>query len=263
MPGSTVAIAWSMNEKFVFPDHPSCVFPYRDGQMQGIIRAVLLKRIEKSFRFRNVPAFSTDWHMKCFRYVVMLELVTDQFPIRCELKDETPCSIRLMNQKDEPAFRDFHSVIPEEEQLFIRSQIKDGTLFREWMTNSEEAEHLALLAHVDGQLAAMGSLHQRLGGWKRHIGKVYFLTHPEYRGLGLIDQLLGAIVDVAGKFGLTQLESELNGERKIAIDSLGAVGFNELVRIPNYIRDMRAQPHDYVLMGKNLVPDYENLGTGD
>lgn len=193
----------------------------------------------------------------------MLELVVDKFPLRVELKDGTPCSIRLMENEDEAAFRDFHTVIPEQEQLFVRSKIKDGSLFREWITNREEAEHLPLLAFVDGRLVGLGSLHQRLGGWKRHIGKVYFLTHPQYRGLGIIDVLLKTIVEISEMYGLTKLESELNGERQTAIESMAAAGFDELIRLPNYIRDMQAQPHDYVLMGMSLVAAFENLGAGD
>lgn len=183
--------------------------------------------------------------------------------VRIELRDGTPCSVRKMEAGDEPAFREFHAVIPEEEQLFIKSKIRDGSLFREWMSDPEGEEHIVLLAFVDGRLVAMGSLHQRLGGWKRHIGKVHFLTHPDYRGLGLLDALLEMIIGISEDLGLTKLESELNGERKVALESLGAMGFRELVRLPNYIRDMRAESHDYVLMGMDLVASFENLGAGD
>jgi GNAT superfamily N-acetyltransferase len=183
--------------------------------------------------------------------------------VRIELPDGTPCSIRKMDHGDEPAFREFHAVIPEEEQLFIKSKIRDGSLFREWMADPNGEEHIALLAFVDGRLVAMGSLHQRLGGWKRHIGKVFFLTHPDYRGMGLLDALLKLLIGLSEDLGLTKLESELNGERKVAVDSLGAMGFRELVRIPDYIRDMKAESHDYVLMGMDLVASYENLGAGD
>lgn len=193
----------------------------------------------------------------------MMELVVNRFPVRVNLSGDTPCTIRLMQNEDEPAFRNFHAVIPEEEQLFVRSRIKDGTLFREWMADPESGEHIPLMAFIDGKLVATGSLHQRLGGWKRHIGKVHFLTHPDYRGLGLIDHLLSIIVDVSKEMGLTKLESEINGERKVAIESMATAGFTELIRLPNYIRDMRAQSHDYVLMGMNLVAAYENLGAGD
>lgn len=204
------------------------------------------------------------WHGKCSRRSLMMQdIALEEFPLRLELKDGTPCSIRPMETGDDGAFRDFHSVIPEREQLFIRAKIKDGSLFREWMEEPGHDEHVVLLAHIDGKLVGMGSLHLRPGGWKRHIGRVYFLTHPHYRGLGLIDEILGQIVSVAEHLGLTRLESELNGERESAIAAMAAAGFVELARLPDYIQDMKAEYHDYVLMGLNLVADYENLGAGD
>ncbi|MEM7600342.1 MAG: GNAT family N-acetyltransferase [Verrucomicrobiota bacterium] len=193
----------------------------------------------------------------------MLSLLKDQFPVRFELADGSEGTIRPIQDEDEDSFRRFHEVIPEEEQLFIRSQIKDGSLFKKWISDRENVQHFALLAFVDGKLVAIGSLHQRPGGWKRHIGRVYFLTHPDYRGLGILDALLGILVKISTQIGLTKLESELNGERTVAIESMGAIGFRELVRLPSYIRDMKAESHDYVLMGMNLFADFENLGAGD
>lgn len=193
----------------------------------------------------------------------MLDVALQKFPVRTALNDGTPCSIRPLDKKDEPVFRQFHEMIPDREQLFIKNRIKDGSLFDEWLKDPGFNEHLPLIAFVDGRAAAMGSLHQRLGGWKRHIGKVHFLTNPDHRGLGLIDLLLREIIEVAKHCGLTRLESELNGERTTALKSLGAMGFEELVRLPDYIQDMKAEYHDYVLMGLELIPEYDNMGTGD
>ena len=186
-----------------------------------------------------------------------------KFPARSLLKDGSPCSVRPMEAGDEQAFRDFHTVIPEQEQLFVRNQIKDGSLFKLWMNDPEFSEHLPLLAFVDGRLAGLGTLHQRPGGWKRHIGEVYFLTHPNFRGMGVLDLLLEEIIALSRHRALTKLESSVNGERKSAIDSMVSAGFCELVRLPNYILDMQAQPHDYVLLGMELVAPFENLGAGD
>ncbi len=193
----------------------------------------------------------------------MLEDALEKFPVRTTLSDETPISIRPMEAGDEGAFRDFHTVIPDQEQLFLRNQIRDGSLFQEWMSDPEGGEHLPLLAFIDGKLTAMAYLHQPRGGWKRHVGGVTFLTHPDFRGLGLIDLLLAEVIELAKHCGLTKLESELNGERVIAIESLGMVGFQELLRLPHYVQDMKGRSHDYVLMGMNLVASFEYLGAGD
>ncbi len=83
------------------------------------------------------------------------------------------------------------------------------------------------------------------------------------RGLGLIDRLVAEFITIARQCGLTRLESEINGEREVAIQSMAAAGFEELVRLPESIQDMEAEFHDYVLLGMRLVASFECLGTGD
>ncbi len=192
-----------------------------------------------------------------------MDIILERYPLRTELNDGSPCSIRPPAAADEAPFAAFHGVIPESEQLFVRAQIRDGSLFRKWTSDPSFETNLPLLAFVDGQLAGIGVLRQRPGGWKRHIGRVSFLTHPDFHGLGLIDQLLAEIVEAARHRGLTRLESELNGERRTAVRAMAGVGFEELVRIPGYVQDMKAEHHDYVMMGLKLIPEFENLGTGD
>jgi len=193
----------------------------------------------------------------------MPDYTLDRFPVSPTLRDGSACIIRPITEADEDAFQEFHSVIPERECLFIRSQIRDGSLFRQWSGDLEFEMNLPLLAFIDGQISAMGVLQQRPGGWKRHIGKVHFLTHPDYVGLGLIDVVVEQIVESARQYGLVRLESELNGERESAISAMTSAGFTELVRLPNYIQDMNAENHDFVLMGMELIASFENLGTGD
>ena len=70
-------------------------------------------------------------------------------------------------------------------------------------------------------------------------------------------------MEAATHAGLTRLEAEVNGERKNTVLSFIKCGFVELLRLPDYLRDMQAQPHDYVLMGMSLAVNYENTGAGD
>jgi ribosomal protein S18 acetylase RimI-like enzyme len=89
------------------------------------------------------------------------------------------------------------------------------------------------------------------------------LTHPEYRGVGLIKVLINELVEVARHCGLTKLEAEFNGDREAAILTFKECGFDELARIPDYLQDMNANDHDWVLMGMKLTTDAENAGAGD
>jgi len=40
------------------------------------------------------------------------------------------------------------------------------------------------------------------------------------------------------------------------------LGFTTLARLPNYVKDMQAVTHDYVLMGLDLKTDEEYAGMG-
>jgi len=67
---------------------------------------------------------------------------------------------------------------------------------------------------------------------------------------------------IARHIGLEKAEAEFIGEQERAIKTFGLLGFNTLVRIPDYVKDMQALTHDYVLMGLDLKTDEEYAGMG-
>lgn len=42
----------------------------------------------------------------------------------------------------------------------------------------------------------------------------------------------------------------------------GLLGFNPLIRLPDYVKDMQADSHDYVLLGMDLETDEEYASAG-
>jgi ribosomal protein S18 acetylase RimI-like enzyme len=114
----------------------------------------------------------------------------------------------------------------------------------------------------DGRIVGDATLHQQLGGWKRHIGRVSVLVHPKYRGRGLAKALVHEIVEIARNTGLEKVEAEFIGEQEAAIHMFAMLGFSNLLRLENYVKDMQAVSHDYVLMGLDLKTDEEYAGVG-
>jgi GNAT superfamily N-acetyltransferase len=193
----------------------------------------------------------------------MIEYALEQFPVSHALSNGIECLIRTLTLEDEQAFMSFQQAVPTRERFLLKHRIKENVPFQEWCHDLDYDRHLPLIALVDGKIVGYATLHQRPGGWKRHIGMVGALIHPAYRGVGVLRTLLGELVDVAKHCGLTKVEAEFNGERKNTILSFEKCGFTELVRLPDYLQDMEAQAHDYVLLGLDLGVDYEYAGTGD
>jgi L-amino acid N-acyltransferase YncA len=193
----------------------------------------------------------------------MIEFALDRFPVRHTLTTGVQCLLRPLQAEDEAVFQSFQQAVPEKERFLIKHRITGDHLLHEWCQNLDYESNLPLLALADGKVVGYATLHQRPGGWKRHIGMVSALIHPDFRGVGVLRQLLDELINVAKHAGLTRLEAEFNGERKNTIASFGKCGFVELVRLPEYLQDMQAQPHDYVLLGMNLMTDLEYTGAGD
>jgi GNAT superfamily N-acetyltransferase len=196
------------------------------------------------------------------RRSMMLDYVLERFPLSLKLRDGTPVTVRPLGRTDEARLHQFLLGVPEEERLFIKQPIQDRTTIREWCRHPDFERNLPLLMLHGQKVVAEATLHQRLGGWKRHIGLITMLTHTQYRGRDISKVLISELVDISRHCGLRRLEVELNGERKILLNALAQLGFSKLLHLPDYVLDMQAVPHDYVLMGMALKVDEEYAGVG-
>ena len=193
---------------------------------------------------------------------MMLEYALEKFPFTVKLRDGTECTVRPLGKRDDARLHKFFLAVPEEERLFIKKPIFDRAMFKEWCRNADFERNLPLLMLHRQKVIGEATLHQRFGGWKRHIGLVTVLTHPQYRGRDVAKILVAEVVEIARILGLRRLEAELNGERKVAIHALEYIGFQHLLRQEDYVLDMKAVTHDFVLMGMDLRTDEEYAGVG-
>jgi len=184
----------------------------------------------------------------------------DEFPKDITLKDGFHCLIRPLHSSDEKAFHEFFLAVPEKERMFIKHRVTEQSVIRDWCDNIDYGRNLPLLALTDGKIIADATLHQQFGGWKRHIGRVSVLVLPQYRGRGLARALIHQIVEIARHIGLEKVEAEFIGEQEAAIKMFALLGFSNLVRLPDYVKDMQAISHDYILMGLDLTTDEEYAG---
>jgi len=194
---------------------------------------------------------------------IKLEYVLEKFPVSMKLRDGTSATLRPLSRKDEKALHKFFLSVPEEERLFIKKSILDRAMFHEWLRHPDAEESLMLLMFHGRKIIGKATLRQRPGGWKRHVGSVTVLTHPEYRGRDVAKILVTEQIEIARALGLRKLEAELNGERKVAIRALQDIGFQQLMHQEDYVLDMKAVTHDYLLMGMDLKVDEEYAGVGE
>ena len=191
-----------------------------------------------------------------------LESALDDYPKDFSFKNGFTCVTRPLETSDAPAFHEFFLAMPPEELMFIKHRVTEANVIREWCEQIDLGRNLPLLAFVDGKIIGVCTLHQQLGGWRRHIGRVSVHVHPGFRGRGLARALVNKTVDIARQCGLEKVEAEFIGRQEGALKMFGLLGFAQLVRLPDYVKDMQSITHDYVLCGLDLVTDEEYAGMG-
>ena len=191
-----------------------------------------------------------------------IELALQKFPKDIRLKDGSKFKLRPLRKDDEKAFHEFFLNVPAQERMFIKHRVTEPEIIRDWCRNIDLGRNLPLLALADGKIIGDATLHQQLGGWKRHIGRVSILVLPDYRGRGLARGMVAEMVDLARQAGLEKLEAEFIGEQEAAVKMFALLGFGNILRLDDYVKDMQAITHDYILMGLELKTDEEYAGMG-
>ncbi len=191
-----------------------------------------------------------------------LEFELQKYPKEIKLKDASRCRLRPLRKDDEKGFHQFFQSVPEPERMFIKHRVTDPAVIRDWCQNIDLGRNLPLLALMDSKIVGAATLHQQLGGWKRHIGRVSVLVLPQYRGRGLARALVTEIAELARGVGLEKVEAEFIGGQDAAIKMFALMGFSNLVRLEDYVKDMQGISHDYILMGLELKTDEEYAGVG-
>ncbi|MBM3822752.1 MAG: GNAT family N-acetyltransferase [Verrucomicrobia bacterium] len=191
-----------------------------------------------------------------------LESALDVYPKTVALPGGLNAELRPLAESDEEAFHRFFLEIPAPERLFIKHHVTDRALIRQWCQQIDYDRNLPLLAWANGRVAAAATLHQQHGGWKRHIGRVSVMVHPDFRSRGLARALISELIHLAASAGLEKMEAEFISRQEGAMKVFALLGFSVLLRLPDYVKDLQAVSHDYIVMGLDLLTDEEYAGMG-
>src|SRR5579862_475535 len=103
---------------------------------------------------------------------MILDYALEKFPLFVKLRDGTECVVRPLGKRDEARLQKFFLTVPEEERLFVKQPMSDRTLFHDWCRHLDFERNLPLVMLEGTKIIGEATLHQRSGGWKRHVGMV-------------------------------------------------------------------------------------------
>ena len=163
-----------------------------------------------------------------------------------------PVSLRLMGAADKAAMLQFARSLPQEDLLFLHSDITDPASVDEWIRNIENGTIATLLAEPDGLLAGYASLHVNPLRWTRRVGEIAINITPEWRSRGLGEGLCTEIVALAGILELRKITAQMVADHKSARALFERLGFHVEALLPDWVEDRDRHCRDLLLMAYDV-----------
>jgi L-amino acid N-acyltransferase YncA len=167
-----------------------------------------------------------------------------------------PVPIRLMGAPDRDSILVFARHLPQEDLLFLRTDITQPAIVDEWLKSIENGSTVTLLAEPDGTLEGYASLHLNSARWIRKIGEIAINVAPEWQSRGLGEALCAEMVSLAGILELKKITAQMVTEHKNARAMFERLGFRTQTFLPDWVEDHEGRSRDLLLMAYDLhVPE--------
>src|SRR5262245_3891112 len=160
--------------------------------------------------------------------------------------------VRFMGPLDRDAILRFARNLPEEDLLFLRTDITSPEAVDEWIANLERGLSTSLVAYSGDALAGYASVHRNPARWTRRVGEIRVNVAPTFRSKGLGRNLAAEIVDVARALGLKKLTANMTADQPGARAAFRRLGFKPEAMLADYVEDRNGRPRDLLIMSYEL-----------
>lgn len=177
-----------------------------------------------------------------------------QYPKSENLKDGRRVTIRPLRKEDEKALHEYFLRLPPEDRMCLRDDVTDPKVIENWICDLDYDIVLPLIALDVKQIAANGTLQFNPIGWTKHQGEIRITCDPEYRKKGLATILIENLIQIAADYHLRQLTAEMAPALDEAYFLFEKLGFKEAAVLKGFIKDLKGEYQDLVLMIKDISP---------
>ena len=162
-------------------------------------------------------------------------------------------SFRLMTASDRAMMLGFARFLPEEDLLFLRTDITREDVIDVWLRDISDGHTTSLLAEAQGKLVGYGSLHHSESLWTRHLGEILLLVGNAYRSTGIGGHLARQILELAkGHDHLQKLVAQMMSTQRAAQGLFHQLGFIPEAMLHDWVIDRNGTTHNLIMMSREV-----------
>jgi L-amino acid N-acyltransferase YncA len=177
------------------------------------------------------------------------------------LSDGRLAALRPMGMADREKIIAFARSLPQDDQLFLRTDITQPANVDDWMRNIKEGATVTVLAEIDDRVAGYASVHTDQARWTRTIGEIRMQVGLPFRGLGLGRVLAAEIFRVGQNRGLRKMAAMMTPDQAGARAAFEKLGFQIEALLQGWVMDRNGRPRDLIIMSQTLDSGMKNVAA--
>ncbi len=167
--------------------------------------------------------------------------------------DGKEITFRLMTPLDGPEILSFAQHLPEDDLMFLRSDITQQPAIDAWMNYIKTGRTISVVAEIDGKIAGYASIHKNEANWMRHVGEMRVLVSRDYRGLGLGKRLTNEAFAMAKDMGLSKVTAQMSTDQRGARQVFEHLGFRPEALLADHVMTRDGQTRDMLIMSYDVA----------
>jgi L-amino acid N-acyltransferase YncA len=182
-------------------------------------------------------------------------------PKTLTLGDGRVVALRAMGLPDRDKIIAFARSLPQDDLLFLRTDITESSNIDDWMRHIKEGATVTILAEIDGKLAGYASVHTDQARWTRTIGEIRMQVGRQFRGLGLGRVLAAEIFAIGKERGLRKMAAMMTPDQAGARAAFEKLGFQIEALLQSWVVDRNGRPRDLIIMSQMLDGEVNNAAA--
>jgi len=180
------------------------------------------------------------------------------YPRTVTLANNATLTLRLMTPADSHRIVTFARSLPEDDLLFLRTDITKAFVVMLWGQNIKAGLTVTVLAEREQEVVGYASMHHNEVTWQRHLGELRVQVGPQYRSRGLGRILAAEIFAIAREMGLRKIVAHMTPDQQGAIATVKRYGFEQEALLRDFVIDRVGRTRDLMVM----TCDVARLVTG-
>lgn len=174
--------------------------------------------------------------------------VRRSYPRTLTVGESAAANLRLMTPADTQRILAFARSLPEDDLLFLRTDITKAFVVMLWGQNIKSGLTVTVLAEKDNEVVGYASLHHNEVSWQRHLGELRVQVGARYRSQGLGRALAGEIFAIARDMGVRKIVAHMTPDQHGALATVKRLGFQQEAILHDFVIDRVGRTRDLVVM---------------